>query len=98
MSTNNICFYVEMLDFIWQGDKRYKDLMVRYKQVWSLYKNMQKEMEMLQNDFNRTMQQKLEEKETMMVTRLKMEMKQVCYRMTLTGQCNRNLKKRKRWW
>ena len=31
MSTHNICFYVEMFDFIWQGDKRYQDLKVQYK-------------------------------------------------------------------
>ncbi|XP_053386255.1 restin homolog isoform X2 [Mercenaria mercenaria] len=58
------------------SDRKYLDLLSRYNGMMKLYTNMQKEMEVLQSDFHDAMQKKLQEKETMVISQIKMEMKQ----------------------
>ncbi|XP_060593485.1 uncharacterized protein LOC132747964 [Ruditapes philippinarum] len=57
-------------------DRQYLDLLSRYNNMMKLYQGMQRDMEVLQGDFHDTMQKKLEEQETIMISQIKMEKKQ----------------------
>ncbi|XP_046543825.1 uncharacterized protein LOC124254005 [Haliotis rubra] len=57
-------------------ENKYMCLLDRYKLVWNMYQNQQKEMDNMQDDFVRTLKKKVKEKENTVVTAIKTEFKE----------------------
>ncbi|XP_052079697.1 synaptonemal complex protein 1-like isoform X2 [Mytilus californianus] len=57
-------------------DKKYHGLLNRYHMVWQMYNKLQKDMDILQGDFQTSIEEKIKEQEDFVIPNIKMELKQ----------------------
>ncbi|CAG2232740.1 unnamed protein product [Mytilus edulis] len=57
-------------------DKKYHGLLNRYHMVWQMYNKLQKDMDILQGDFQTSIEEKIKEQEDLIIPNIKLELKQ----------------------
>ncbi|XP_060069888.1 paramyosin-like [Ylistrum balloti] len=57
------------------SDKKYLALLERYRMVWKMYNRLQKDMDVLQADFQTSLEEQIKEREDIMVTSIRMDLK-----------------------
>ncbi|CAC5423829.1 unnamed protein product [Mytilus coruscus] len=57
-------------------DKKYHGLLNRYHMVWQMYNKLQKDMDILQGDFQTSIEEKIKEQEEFVIPNIKLELKQ----------------------
>ncbi|XP_033728710.1 paramyosin-like [Pecten maximus] len=58
------------------SDKKYLALLERYRMVWKMYNRLQKDMDVLQSDFQTSLEDQIKEREDFMVTSIRMDLKE----------------------
>ncbi|XP_056013484.1 uncharacterized protein LOC125678631 isoform X2 [Ostrea edulis] len=56
-------------------ERKYFALLDRYRRIWKMYNNLNKDMAMLQEDLDDTVAEKLREKEQILISQIQMELK-----------------------
>ncbi|OWF42085.1 hypothetical protein KP79_PYT24604 [Mizuhopecten yessoensis] len=57
------------------SDKKYLALLERYRMVWKMYNRLQKDMDVLQTDFQSSLEEQVKEREDFMVSSIRMDLK-----------------------